>query len=35
VLNGRYEVIASHEGGAQRVALTVARGEPRQVSING
>lgn len=30
---GRYEVIASHEGRARRIPLTVARGETRQVSI--
>ena len=30
---GRYEVIASHEGQARRIPLTVTRGESRQVSI--
>jgi hypothetical protein len=31
--NGDYEVIASHEGRAQHVALSIARGEPRRVAI--
>jgi hypothetical protein len=30
---GRYEVIASHHGRAQRIALTVANDEPRRISI--
>ena len=30
---GRYEVIASHDGQARRIPLTVTRGESRQVSI--
>lgn len=33
VPEGRYEVIASHEGQARRVAFSVARGEPRQVRM--
>ena len=31
--NGNYEVVASHEGQAQHVALSVVRGEPRRVAI--
>lgn len=31
--DGRYEVVASHEGRAQRVALTVSRGQPRRVML--
>jgi hypothetical protein len=31
--DGDFEVVASHEGRAQRVALSVARGEARRVAI--
>ena len=31
--DGRYDVVASHEGQARHVALSVARGEPRHVAI--
>lgn len=31
--DGRYEVVASREGRAHRVALTVSRGEPRSVTL--
>ena len=31
--DGRYEVVASHEGRAQRVALTVLQGQPRTVTL--
>ena len=30
---GRYEIVASHDGHARRMPLTVTRGEPREVSI--
>ncbi len=30
---GRYEVIASYDGRAQRIALTVAHDEPQRISI--
>src|SRR5918993_453975 len=30
--DGRYEAVASHEGRPQRVAFTVARGEPLRIS---
>jgi len=33
VPDGRYEVVASHEGRPQRVAFTVARGEPHRVFL--
>ena len=33
VPDGRYEVVASHEGRPQRTAFTVARGEPHRVSL--